>query len=459
MRDSTSNLVMPYILPTQAQKHVSHNEALQRLDVLVQAVVRGRGLAVPPAAPVEGESHIVAAGASELWTGQTDKIAAFYGNGWDFITPKPGWQVFVDDEDQMVVFTPSGWQAGSKRALHVAELGVGADPDGTNKLTVSSDASLFNHGGSGHQIKVNKAQITDTASLLFQSGFSGRAEMGLAGSDDFTIKVSADGTAFTQALRIGGATGQVTVGQDLLVGGAISGAAVTQGPLDSTPGRLRRTGDGGVLGAPVPAPADIGVTSNTLGQGVWYAVDQLTTPAGAPPSIQGAYQGYLFHHRRAAGGEMQLLLCESATSVADRGIWFRSRAGSGWSAWRRNYDTANAVGAVSQTGGLPTGAIVERGATANGQFVRMADGSQMCWHTLGFNALATDTTATATWTYPAPFGFAPNVSLTNLAAAPHQQFCALAAAPGPVSAQVTCRHSTGTTSSRTVQVQTVGRWF
>lgn len=60
----------------------------------------------------------------------------------------------------------------------------GAVADATHRLSLNAPASLFNHAGAGHQIKVNKNAATDTASLLFETGFSGRAEMGLTGSDD-----------------------------------------------------------------------------------------------------------------------------------------------------------------------------------------------------------------------------------------------------------------------------------
>lgn len=43
------------------------------------------------------------------------------------------------------------------------------------------------------------------------------------------------------------------------------------------------------------------------------------------------------------------------------------------------------VGAVSQSSGVPTGAIVEQGSNANGNYVRYADGTQICWRTATFN--------------------------------------------------------------------------
>ena len=42
------------------------------------------------------------------------------------------------------------------------------------------------------------------------------------------------------------------------------------------------------------------------------------------------------------------------------------------------YHNKNAVGPVSQSDGVPTGAIIQRGSNANGEFVRYADGTQIC---------------------------------------------------------------------------------
>ena len=58
---------------------------------------------------------------------------------------------------------------------------------------------------------MNKAEPGQTASLLFQTGFSGRAEIGLAGNDDVSVKVSADGGTWRDALSVQAATGGVTL--------------------------------------------------------------------------------------------------------------------------------------------------------------------------------------------------------------------------------------------------------
>lgn len=66
----TANLDLPYILPNQAQKHVTHNEAIRALDAIVQLAVIDRDRTAAPEAPQEGDRYIVAANAQGLFAGQ-----------------------------------------------------------------------------------------------------------------------------------------------------------------------------------------------------------------------------------------------------------------------------------------------------------------------------------------------------------------------------------------------------
>ena len=63
------NLELPYILPAQAQKHVTHNEALRRLDGMVQLVVQ-QETGTPPGTPAEGQCFAVGATPSGAWSGK-----------------------------------------------------------------------------------------------------------------------------------------------------------------------------------------------------------------------------------------------------------------------------------------------------------------------------------------------------------------------------------------------------
>lgn len=219
MTDDTPLLSLPLILPAQAQKHVTHNEALRLLDIIVQLAVIDRNRTAPPALPQEGDRHIIAGPATGPWQGQEGKVAAFWGGAWAVIAPRPGWQARILDEGLTVAFAEDGWQPADPLPETLPRLGIAATPDDTNRLSVNAPATLFNHAGAGHQVKLNKSAPADTASLLFQTGFSGRAEIGLAGSDAFSLKVSADGLSFSPVMTADPATGRASFARPLVLEG------------------------------------------------------------------------------------------------------------------------------------------------------------------------------------------------------------------------------------------------
>lgn len=222
--DQTPNLALPYLLAAQAQKHITHNEALRTIDALVQLIVLDKDLTAPPSSPIDGARYIVATGGSGAWAGQDKKIAAYQDAGWYFYTPASGWVAWVGDENVLYYFNGSSWVGFGTASINPAALvGVGTTADTTNRLAVTSPASLFSHVGGGHQMKVNKAALADTASLIFQTAFSGRAEVGLVGSDNLSVKVSNDGSAFTTAMDIDAATGLVSLPAGLAGGGRLTG--------------------------------------------------------------------------------------------------------------------------------------------------------------------------------------------------------------------------------------------
>jgi hypothetical protein len=225
----TTHLGLPYLAPAQAQKHVTHNQALGRLDALVQLAVLDSDRTAPPSSPAEGDRHIVAAGAAGAWDGRDGMVAAFIDGAWTFFEPAPGWLAY-DVAAAIVLLRGAGDWAALGGALGAASrFGVNTDADDTNRLAVRSNAALFTDldaadGGSGDmRLIVNKETDADTASFLFQSGFSGRAEIGLAGDADFVFKVSPDGTTWNEAIRIDKDTGLATIGYD----NAASGLSAT----------------------------------------------------------------------------------------------------------------------------------------------------------------------------------------------------------------------------------------
>lgn len=213
MSTVSPNLSLPYIQQNQAQKHVTHNEGMRLLDGVVQLSVLSRAQTAPPANPVAGDRYILPSGATGAWAGFDDSLAHWEENAWRIIPPKEGWVAWDQNGLALLVFSQGQWtEATAADVERLDKLGVNTSADLTNRLAVSSDATLLTHDTTGgHQLKINKDQPGDTGSLLFQTGWSGRAEMGLTGSDNFEIKVSPDGSNFHQALTVDRATGAVTL--------------------------------------------------------------------------------------------------------------------------------------------------------------------------------------------------------------------------------------------------------
>jgi hypothetical protein len=210
MSDTTPNLRLPYIMSAQAQKHVTHNEAIRALDALIQLSVETRTRSAPPSAPADGARYLIPSGASGSWSGKAGSIAAWQDGSWSFLSPLEGWLLWIRDEDLLSAFDGTAWTNAGGSTNPVAHVGVNATADDTNRLTVSSPASLFNHEGAGHQQKINKHAAGDTASTLYQTNYSGRAEAGLAGDDNYHLKVSADGSTWKEAMVVDRSTGMVT---------------------------------------------------------------------------------------------------------------------------------------------------------------------------------------------------------------------------------------------------------
>ncbi len=217
----TANLDLPYIEAAQAQKHVTHNEALRILDTLVQLTVLDRDLAAPPGAPSEGQRWIVTASPTGAWAGHATHVAAWQDDAWQFSVPKAGWITYVVDEGTLLVWNGSAWGdffSTVTAVQNLARLGVGTTADATNPFSAKLNNALWvaktvAEGGDGNlHYKLSKESSTKTLSLLLQDNFSGRAEFGLTGDDNFHIKVSSDGSSWKEALSIDGASGKVGLG-------------------------------------------------------------------------------------------------------------------------------------------------------------------------------------------------------------------------------------------------------
>jgi len=106
---NTTHLELPLLAAAQAQKHVTHNDALQRLDALVQLSVKDRHLTSPPGSPSDGDRYIPASGASGDWEDWDLNVAWYVDGVWTKLAPRGGWIAYVEDEGLVLIHDGSGW--------------------------------------------------------------------------------------------------------------------------------------------------------------------------------------------------------------------------------------------------------------------------------------------------------------------------------------------------------------
>ncbi|QPH53775.1 DUF2793 domain-containing protein [Pontivivens ytuae] len=90
----TAKLGLPLVQAAQAQKHVTVNEALARVDAMTQLRLVTVMRPTPPVAPADGDCHAVPAGATGDWAGEDGRVAVASAGLWSFVTPQMGWRAW-----------------------------------------------------------------------------------------------------------------------------------------------------------------------------------------------------------------------------------------------------------------------------------------------------------------------------------------------------------------------------
>lgn len=184
---NSSRIGLPFLDAAQAQKHVTVNEALARLDVAAAGQVQTSGQADPPGSPVEGDAHIIAAGSSGVWAGHDGEVAVFLNGGWDFISPWAGWRLWAEDTSAVQIYDGIEWQStdrpvssgGAVTALKVAEI------DHVVAAGATSETSAF---------------IPDRAIVL---GATGRVVTAIGGATDWSLGVNGSPDRYGSGFGVG----------------------------------------------------------------------------------------------------------------------------------------------------------------------------------------------------------------------------------------------------------------
>jgi hypothetical protein len=234
--------------------------------------------------------------------------------------------------------------------------------------------------------------------------------------------------------------------------------AQISGKMRFSPGDLAYVGDGGV-----PITIKAINSAKVLISGADVPETTGGTP-GAAFSILGVGGAAVTYTATSTSGLVSgahELLSGSAVTQSDSdvtpGRLLTTEAGPA-QAFRRG----NVLGAVSQASGVPTGAIIERGSNANGEFVRYADGTLICTRTnlsaANANAAVGSLfrSANVTWTFPAAFAAAPSVSGD---VDDPDSWMATAAAPGTTSASLRVMAAVTKAAALNFRAIAIGRWF
>lgn len=313
--DFSARLALPYLAAGQMQKHVTLNTALTRLDALLQTAAVSRTTANQPGAPADGDLYILPADAQgAAWAGRGEgSLMRFEAGGWTAVPTPPGLIAVVRDEAVVVVRDETGWTplgGWLGQAQGLTRLGLGTTADAANPLSAKLNSALFTareveDGGDGDlRLTFNKQAAGDVLSLLFQSGYAARAELGLVGDDDLGLKTCDEASVWRSVFRVDRATGRVAFDQ-----GAVRRETILMtADGDYSPPAWARwieavcVGGGGAGGAGLAGPAGTprfgggGGGAGGLSQGRW-AVEELDGALSVTVGAGG--QG-------AAGGESRV---------------------------------------------------------------------------------------------------------------------------------------------------------
>jgi hypothetical protein len=186
MSDQTTNLQLPYIQASQAQKHVPANATFDILDSLVQLAVESRTLTAPPGSPVDGAAYIPGSGATGAWASWDLNIAVYRSGAWSKIVPRDGWTAWVKDERLGVKYQDNVWRDGIALTAHGGRITLRAkeiEVTLTGAYTDTTDAAFI----------PNRAIVLGVAS---------RTTLAITGASSYAVGVSGDTSKFGGSLGI-----------------------------------------------------------------------------------------------------------------------------------------------------------------------------------------------------------------------------------------------------------------
>ncbi len=365
----------------------------------------------------------------------------------------------------------SGAVAGNGTAF-VANVNVGdalQAPDGRTYeitaigsdtgLTIAPDYLGATSGAQAYAIQPTRAQTVAfnqnaVALLALVQGYvdgalSGKFADGSAGAPALTFTADPDTGLFRKAAnRIGLATGgteRASIGTATLeLNLPLTGTAVQSDAEDATAGRLLALGAFGLGADTMPDTADLDLVRRG---GMW----KFGSSAANKPFTQG---GAVLVMAVSPSRTLQIAHEHDTGRIATRYISESAPSSGLWTDWHEVFHAGTLLGTVSETSGIPTGAVIETGENANGIYTRWADGTQICSH-----VLTTSTGADTSWTFPAVFEAAADIRLSVCPREATNAIFGSSKVPGTTAVGVNAWNTSAARVAASVSLIAVGRWF
>jgi hypothetical protein len=160
--DQTVRFAFPFLAPGQIQKEMQVNESLQRIDLLLCALVEGLPINDPPSSPLAGQAYLVGDTPTGDWTGSAGAIAGFTEGGWRFVAPPEGAQIVNRVTGEAMTRRNGVWETGVAR---VREIQVGG-----HKVLGEQQPSIAVPSGGSVVDDEARAAITDIIASLQAHG-------------------------------------------------------------------------------------------------------------------------------------------------------------------------------------------------------------------------------------------------------------------------------------------------
>ncbi len=317
----STRLGLPYLAAAQAQKHVTINESLRRLDALVQLSALSATTSAQPGSPTDGDIYLLPAGKTgDAWGAMANGALAYYRDGfWEELTLKAGWRVYIEDEDALYARGASAWAriaAEEERRLIFTPGGDGVvSIYRIDTLRAQNPRTATVSGVSGDTITLSSA----TAGLFFGAFMAGVSYVRI-----WNTSKTPDESAWVKASP---SSTTLQVVNSTAIAGWSNGETIQIGdPTTETPGRVIALDISpmmqAVLGRVFPQP---GVLLKALVEGSSTQAVLDTTEAG----VSGSFGGVRSESGGSRLGGQHIQKCSVLSPVSNSNLVFIRETATG----------------------------------------------------------------------------------------------------------------------------------